>query len=240
MSEPETTIEDIKQMLSRGASPESIKQATEATEDQIQEALNQRAPEDSGDSVDAVEADKGLQMDNTYHPQTETQEKQTKWAFRLPKIGEVEVDEQEKSIYTKSLLFDEPVVFTIPIPGVGLNVVLQSRDGKTYDAVFEALKRMVKAGDITDVATHNTKMQQLSLATMLVSSGGKTFPRFIFDFDASMEENVTRLIEIMDRHVLTMQGPRFSMMIYAGALFEAKMTLCDNALNDRSFFKPAD
>jgi len=252
--ENEPNPEDVKKFLQERAeeTKSNAKNATEPTGEDIWKEDEDSIPVenivtqemDPAETIEDDDNDEGSQrktvMDPTMRPDQPTQKSTFDWSINVPKIGKVTVSNHEKKLYAKSFLNDEPTLFEIPLKGLKTSITFRSKTSAENDLIFYSVAAEPEKSLIKDVPTYLTRLQQFTLSISLVQVGPKPFEAFKMDPEASMEVNALALHKFNRKHIMPMQSTRLTAITHAAAIFEAKLTACDNAIDTGDFLDPVD
>ena len=210
----------------------SEEDAAKLRESMGQNTVDNDDQEDEGSRRETV-------IDPAFDPSHPSQHTTTTWAFHLDRLGEIKVEDFEKKLYTKSLLNDTRVEFSIPLQGVGMSGGFRSLTNHERDLAFNALTKDMKSKIVGDVSTHFTMLQKYLISMMWGKIGEKVEKPYTPDQNKSLENQVEELQEYRKKYIDNVNTPRWGMILRMASIFQAKLMACDKAVDDKTFFNPA-
>jgi len=218
--------------------PESVKQFLNGTAgttldiepETVRDLHAETAPEDRRASVP---------LSNVASSDTPSATSIMKWAMTLPDVGDVEVTDDEKALFLKTLLND--VVFVLPITlSLGNTAcVIECRALTTWetDVVFGALNLDEKDDKFRDIAQYTTALQQYMVALQLVKYNDTRVDPIPLKHE-SLAEDIRILRALTSHHIGSWSSIKWSMVLLAIRLFTIKVKLCTDAALNRDFWMP--
>lgn len=153
---------------------------------------------------------------------------------------DVTIDLHDKEVFLKSLLADEPVRLTISIFNGQFKVALRSRSVFEQERMWEILYHLQRTGllDKDNVALGIQRFQEFSVALMVEKINDKTFSDLRFDGKQSVEEDAKRVMSLCEQSVFNMQQVRWTALMNAIRIFEAKVAKMSTEANNGDFWQP--
>ena len=194
-------------------------------------------PESESETAQRVE----IPRDTTFDPQQPSINNVLFWTMQLPDIGEVKVTDTEKVLYLKAVLNDERVILpiTLPIGNKEFTVEIQSRSVFEQNALFQHLEQASGTGEFKDPAAIISRAQQMATALMVHTVNGKEFKSVDLAGVTSTTEAGQRIYAHVVAVVEPMSAVYHNAIMTALRIFEVKMKLCGDNVNNESFWIPA-
>jgi hypothetical protein len=182
-----------------------------------------------------------IPMDPTFDPSNKTLEATMFWTAQLDSLGAVKVEDSEKSAYLKALLHDTPVELKVQVLDGRFVCLLRSRSVFDQKVIFAALTRLTKGenAEIQDLPTYITRAQMFTAAVALREINDEAFPQLDLDSTKPVEEEVTRLLAHVVAHIEPLSLVRWGVAVQCCRIFEAKLKICNDQINNEAFWKPA-
>jgi hypothetical protein len=158
--------------------------------------------------------------------------------MELPDLGTIDVTPAEKTLYLKSLLNDEPAELSIELKNQ-FQVLLRTRSVFQQKVIFEALQQEQTNNKISDIAAYATRAQLLCGAVSIIEINGRAFPQVTLDAATGIEECGKMLLAHVSTNLETMNWVRWGAVLSALRIFETKIKLCNDNVNNESFWQPA-
>ena len=173
------------------------------------------------------------------HPLTAGQNPMTEfmhWTLQLPDIGPVRVEEDEKALYLKTLLTEEPLELDVSV-GTRYTARLRSRTLFEQNAIKVAVTAACKDGQLDDFVSYT---QYYCTAVMLLRAGGKDFPTLdLSTAGKSLDKAAALIRQHSEDYVEPMHATRWQFTINCLRIFECKLKLCNDNIHNDSFWVPA-
>lgn len=175
------------------------------------------------------------------------------WMFSDAQLGDITLTDYEKTVYFKAAMNDEPVFFEVQLgaPNTGSCTTARIRSLSHYeiDAIFRATRLDFDEGTIDkdDMGRINTPLwysyiQWYSACLQVVSFNGKGLDHLTLTFnseDGALEKDAQLIRDHYRKKHRAMQSARWHAILMAMRIFEAKMKICNDALANGNFWKPA-
>lgn len=147
----------------------------------------------------------------------------------------------EKESYLKSVLFDEPVEFTLSLSGsADIKATLRSRNTFESSVIFRTVEQEIAGGAVRDPAVYMTYLQQYSACFQLRRFGGKEVAGVLtYKEPVDMQKAVDELRQAHAKVIQPMNAPRWNIILRLISLFEAKLALAADGLINGDFSGPA-
>lgn len=175
-------------------------------------------------------------------PGMPTMAHQVYWQARDQHVGDVVVSDEEKALYLKAALNDETLIWDISLLNGRLNVQCRSLNHYEIDAIFRAVRMDDDEKVIAFEEQRFSRIQWYTacLQVMAVQEKGMDYlhfdPKPMTQIDTDAQSIRVRYEEIY-RHT---SSPRWSQMLTALRIFSIKEKICNDALANEDFWKPAD
>lgn len=175
------------------------------------------------------------------------------WAL-AGKLKDVEVTEIDKIVFLKAALNDDatPVIFDVTVPGINYTVKMRSLNNYEELLVSEAIRRdsdikwAEKTGTpsrITDPTVMITFIQYYHAFLRLTENNGKPRQYVIFEPERgyrNLDADVEWLRENAIDWGLQVPTPMWTVLLNAIWIFQGKFKVCQDNLQNGSFWPPAD
>lgn len=159
----------------------------------------------------------------------------------LADMGDIAPTEQEKTMYLKGMLNDEPIQLSVMLCGGQVEVKIRSRSAWEQTCLHAAISRDFEEKLIsTDMPSILLQMQRYGAALMLVGIGGNQFQSVQLSPEEDLEECVEALRVARKRLIDPMSMPRWTMALNALRVFESKMARMGTECLNENFWTPAD
>lgn len=150
----------------------------------------------------------------------------------------VEVEEQEKALYLKSLLND--TILELPIKlDIGVTIVFRVLTNYDFEVVFHALQKDSAAGKITGPAQYASRVQQCAVAMQLVKFGDKHLEYVKFQEPLPQ---VNKAADILRKYVqedmANWPWPKWQAAVTGLRVFETKLAICNENIRNGGFWQP--
>lgn len=161
------------------------------------------------------------------------------WVFENENL-KVEVEDMDKSLYLKALLNDSELQLDVTLDA-GITLRFRALTNFDFEAVFAALNKMAKAGEITGPSQYASRVQQAAAALQLVSFGGKTLDYVRFDKPHPKPDVAAdKIIAYIESEMSTWGWPKWQCIVTGLRIFETKLAMCNENIRNGNFWKPAD
>jgi hypothetical protein len=162
------------------------------------------------------------------------------WAHTIDN-SPVEVSDQDKSLYFKSLLNDAPLELDIKMDVQdGITLTFKSLTNNDFEIVFAALSRLSDENKIPGTSQYATKVQQCAVALQLVKYNNNVQGNVKLDSSASVQSQVDTLLNYVDGVIANWSWPKWQLVVTALRVFETKLAICNENIRNGNFWKPAD
>lgn len=181
-----------------------------------------------------------LPIDPTFSPDAKTVRNTLFWSTELADLGEVTVSDSEKVLYQKAMELDAPLRWKIALKTkTPFAVDIKSRSMFEQQVIFESLRQDSDSNKIKDPVDWMTRAQQLSLTVMVEAVNGRPFTDTAPTLPTTVQEAVPVLNALADAAVHNMSDVRWSALTTCLRLFEIKCKLCNDNVNNDTFWNPA-
>lgn len=155
----------------------------------------------------------------------------------------VTVNDSEKAVFIKSLLNDEPVRLKIEIYDGQIRVDLRSRTIHEQRRIFDVLFLDEKAGIVhpANTALFVTRMQQYCMLLMIERFNDQVFSDLQIGIEIDDVTAQAKFHEALKKTKLAeMNGPKWTAMLNAMRIFEAKCATLSTECANADFWKPRE
>ena len=150
---------------------------------------------------------------------------------------EVRPSDADRELFLESVLDaeDNAVTLTVELPGLrGKPFVFRARTQKNELVLFAMIEADTKAGQIKTPIDMLTWIQYYAVAFQLVSFNGKNYTTPTLPEDPSAAHLLLK--KYVQENLITMSVPKWRLVLAAGRLFDARITLLSNELIRRKDF----
>ena len=197
----------------------------------------------SADTPEPEAARTEIPLDARFEPNQPTESNILHWTLKQPDLGVIKVEEFEKILYLKSVDSDTPLTLDISLPmgADKLKVEVCSRSVFEERAIFTALDiAAYERKEFHDPATFATRAQQLSAAVQVKAINSRAQPALDLSAAGADVRMAGDLIEQHATKVIgAMSGPRWGAILSALRIFEIKLKICNDNVNNETFWTPA-
>jgi hypothetical protein len=191
-----------------------------------------------------------LEPDQEFATKATTQELIYNWTLMDESVGQVQVNDLEKSIYLKAALSESPtpVVWDVDLPSVKKTMRLRDLTPYEKDVLFTALRRDADEGPgrkIFDAAQWTSFLQYYSAAMRVLAIDGR--PRETLAYAGEAAWDYSKVFTDAEhlrtnglRWAMGLPAPFWSLVARALVIYEAKYTICTQGLLNKDFWEPAD
>lgn len=174
-------------------------------------------------------------------PEMPTMSHKVFWAARDAHVGDVVVSDDEKAIYLKAALNDATLIWDIAMLQGQLKVKCRSLNHYELDVIFRAVRMDEEENVIAFEEQRFSRIQWYTacLQVMAIQDKGTTFLSFTPSKEADVNEDARKLREHYDETYQHTSPPRWSQMLTGLRIFSIKEKLCNDALANEDFWKPA-
>jgi len=166
------------------------------------------------------------------------------WSMQMPELPKeyVEPSEMDKRLYLKAMLNDVPLELTINLPAIDLHMSMRSLNNFEQNLIFHALELDQQDGDVAGPAQYVTWMQYHAAVMQITEFNGKAQSYVQFDVDdwPEPEKAVQKLREATKDVIAKSNWATWQVKVTGLRIFEIKLGLCNRAVFERNFWKPAD
>jgi len=158
----------------------------------------------------------------------------------LVDIRAVTVTEDDKALFMKAMLCDEPITLKIQLFGGRFSMVFRSRTMHEQRRVLDALRLAQKSGELAsdDPALLFTRLQQYFTAMMLRSINDETFSDLNIVPGKTVDEDAKAIQKVFVEKLEGMHHIRWAAVLNGLRIFEEKCRqLSENCANE-DFWKP--
>lgn len=159
----------------------------------------------------------------------------------LPELTDAdkEVNDLEKILYRKSLLFDQELVLEIKLP-IGASMKIRSLSGAEQDILGHALQYGILEQKIFGPDEYATHIQRMAVRMQILELEGAQLDGVRFpDTAARNKESGKVLFEESETFYHQTNWTRWNMYLLGLRIFEAKLTECNRRQNDPKWW-PAE
>jgi len=161
----------------------------------------------------------------------------------------VDVSDEEKALFVKAVLNDEPIRLTIKLLNDQFSVRLRSRSSHEQRRIFDVLNDDTKKGMFavhnnegvvvaTDMAYNVTRMQQYCTALMVERVNDVIFSELKLDPKDTIEQSRDKLHAVVDEKIEGMHSLRWTAISNAMRIFEVKCAKLGTEAANQDFWKP--
>jgi len=184
-----------------------------------------------------------IASDEMFSPELDTKDSILEWAKLYIPVEDIELTEQERSVFLRAALHDKPVKFSITVLNEAV-ITCRALSDYEIEVMYAALEYDRAAGLIESDADFFGRMQNYGVLMQVVEINGK-----VTDF-LCIEKTGDSLLELKNRnaHVATLREMTYSRDTSAAQsalsraalrMFSAKMKLALENLANADFWKPA-
>jgi hypothetical protein len=161
------------------------------------------------------------------------------WAFDNGNL-KVEVDNQDKALYLKSLLNDVPLELNIKLE-MGISFVIRATTNYDLDIIFKTLEKYSEESKIPGPAQYASLVQKCAAALQIVKVGDINMdpPKFVYG-KSSVEADANLLKERIETILGGWAWPKWNAALTALRVFEAKLAMCNENARQSNFWQTAD
>lgn len=175
----------------------------------------------------------------TFDPELSTLANVSPWKIDDDNF-KVEINNEDKALYLKSLLHDEPVRLNIKLE-MGINFEIKSLTNYDLEIVHLTLMDYVDSKRVIGPAQYASTVQQCAVAIQICKIQDKNIDPPVFTPEKiTIEEAVKVLKERVEKIVGKWSWPKWQAAVTAVRLFEYKLTLCNANARDSNFWQTAD
>lgn len=172
-------------------------------------------------------------------PDLPTLRSEISWTLEDPRIGEIEVSEEEKALYLKAALNDVRVELPVQLAG-GLTVVCRALSNYECEVTFRAIQMAQDEGLITSPQQQFSYLQWYNVCQQVVAVQGKHLNPLTFNSHSDdMDESAKKLRERYRELYRDVNAVRWAIMLNACRVFEIKLKICNDNLANLDFWQPA-
>jgi hypothetical protein len=159
----------------------------------------------------------------------------------LVSTDKVEVTDEEKSMFVKSLLNDTPILLTVSLMGGQMNVTLRSRTVHEQRRIFDVIEMDKLKGTISkdDLAYTVTRLQQYCMVLIVRRVNGNVFSEAEIPDGATVEEARQILHKAVDS-IQAKNSLRWTTLLNAMRIFEAKCAKLNTEAANSDFWTPRE
>lgn len=163
------------------------------------------------------------------------------WAMRAPDVGEVKVDETEKSVFLKACLHDLPVIMDVQVPALGKTVTLKTLTSQEFDVLYGALDRDREELKFAHEAQFISDLQEYSLYLQVLKVGSQPYKHgYTLDIEKPLDTLIDELRDWKAQASKTMNQAQRAVVLQALRIFSLKNTICTDNLFNSNFWNPPD
>lgn len=180
-------------------------------------------------------------MNNSVSPDAVSMNNMLAWSMVSADVGEVIVEEHEKSLFLKAALNDTGISFPVKVSygNLDINVLCRTLSTWEMDVLYGALNEDERENSFRDVAQYTTAMQQYILAMQAVSVNEVALNHLHYEVgEATLSDHISDLREKAKKHVGKWGAVRWSSVLTALRVFTIKLKLCTDAAMNRDFWQP--
>lgn len=150
----------------------------------------------------------------------------------------VEVEEQEKALYLKSLLNDTTLELPIKLD-IGITLLFRALTNYDFEVVFTALQKDSDGGKITGPAQYASRVQQCAVAMQLIKFGDKHLDYVNFK---APYPTVNKAADILRKYIQEDMSnwawPKWQAAVTGLRVFETKLAICNENIRNGGFWQP--
>lgn len=203
----------------------------------IEEAVKQRQEEDMRikEMQDSVEKDRV----KTFDPQHETLTNISPWKIDDTEF-KVEVTDEDKVLYLKSLLTDAPVKLNVKLE-MGISFELKSLTNYDLEIIHSAMMSYVDNKKVIGPAQYASVVQQCSVALQVckIQDTNLDPPSFTPE-KICISDAVLELQNRVEKVIGKWAWPKWQSAVTALRIFEYKLALCNANARESNFWKTAE
>jgi len=180
-------------------------------------------------------------LDPTFTSDTPNANSQDPWVFTSPDEASVSVEQEEKDIFFKAVLNDDPVVMDIKV-SLGPNPIpvrCRSLSNFEIDVIYAAIDKDRSAGNIVSTAQFMTMLQRYSIMLQVSSFNTKSL-NAVSVTGLEIPEAVEELQSKYNALVQGVDQARWQVILTALRLFSIKLKICNDNILNENFWCPAD
>ena len=164
------------------------------------------------------------------------------WEARDSFAGDVKVSDDEKALYLKAALNDAILYWDVPLLHGRLKAKCRSLNHYEVDVIFRAIRLDEADGLIQFEEQRFSRIQWYTACMQVVAIQDKSMsPLTLEPSDpGQMDEDARKLRIHYDKTYRHLSSPRWAQMLTAMRVFAIKEKLCNDALANEDFWKPAD
>lgn len=161
------------------------------------------------------------------------------WVFADGKL-EVEVTDQDKALYIKSLLNDTALEMPVTLE-LGITMTFRALSNYDLEVVFLALQAYSEENKIVGPAQYASRVQQCAAALQLIKYNDipAQAPNFSPD-KGGLTADVATLRNRVDSVIAAWNWPKWQAIVTALRIFEIKLSLCNENARNANFWQTAD
>lgn len=189
---------------------------------------------DLAESADSIEEGRS----KLFEPDKASLAHLSSWVHDNKADLKVEVEEQEKALYLKSLLND--TILELPIKlDIGITLVFRALTNYDFEVVFNALQKDSEEGKITGPAQYASRVQQCAVAMQLLKFGDKHMDYVTFK---APYPTVNKASDILRKYVQNDMSnwawPKWQAAVTGLRVFETKLAICNENIRSGGFWQP--
>jgi len=175
-------------------------------------------------------------------PGLPTMAHQVYWEARDAHVGDVVVSDEEKATYLKAALNDVPLIWDIELLSGQLKVKCRSLNHYEIDVLFRAVRMDIDDKVVVFEEQRFSRIQWYTacMQVMAVQDKGVDYVHFDPQPMQHVDEHARKVRERYEEMYRHTSSPRWSQMLTALRVFSIKEKLCNDALANEDFWKPAD
>lgn len=150
----------------------------------------------------------------------------------------VDITDSDKRNYIKAVLNDVPVELELALCGGSIKTKFRSRTSWEQTCMYAALKKDQDDGIVEDLASVVIQLQKYGCCIMLQSVGDKVFSKEGISEDTSIEDAIAKLRQLRMEKVEVLSVPKWSILLNALRLFEAKLARMGTECVNEDFWEP--
>lgn len=153
-------------------------------------------------------------------------------------LGQVEVPDEERDLYLKSLLNDTQ--YELPIEVFpGFMVTVRSRTVFYDDLIYDMVRAKSERGEVLGLESGFTKLMRLLAGVQILRINGESVA-----FDPPEGLPRTQVAEMLNQHVQKTFDKfalaKWNALVKAVRVFDSKQKICNDRILDRSFWEGAN
>jgi hypothetical protein len=183
------------------------------------------------------------EVDPVYDEDMITGHNSMKWGLQVPNMGEVEVSENEKSLFLKQFLNEEPIRWSIDLnnPKIKFEGDFKSRNTYETDVIFKVLDQDIKDEAVCSQSQYMTMMQYYCASLQLEKLNGDRLPLNTLDPKRDSVDTAKKILRENVKSVFyEMSDVRWMAILSLLRQFEAKLAICTANMLNEDFWNPAD